>query len=195
MKNRVLWIVLLVIALIGVAAFSAWLTTQQRRQAEDLPPVVAEDTPIAEQPAENRREVVIYFAGSDGRLHGERSEIPAHDDPTRLANEVLTLLLAGPTQPSLMPALPTNVELGGVWLLDDGVAFVDLRLPEDQPIPSVGSAYEFTMLYSLVNTVSENVPGVTAVAPMWNGRQPLTFAGHIDTSEPIAPDRSMIATP
>ncbi len=33
----------------------------------------------------------------------------------------------------------------------------------------------------------ENVPGARSLVVLWNGRQPRTFGGHIDTSRPLLP--------
>jgi hypothetical protein len=41
--------------------------------------------------------------------------------------------------------------------------------------------------------VTESVPSVRSVALLWNGSQRLTFSGHLDTSRPLAADRSLVA--
>ena len=38
-----------------------------------------------------------------------------------------------------------------------------------------------------VNRVVQNGPGARSVVVLWNGRQPRTFGGHIDTSRPLLP--------
>ncbi len=51
------------------------------------------------------------------------------------------------------------------------------------------------MLYSLVNTVLLNTPEANRLVVLWNGRQPETFAGHIDTARPLAARPNLIAEP
>jgi hypothetical protein len=47
-------------------------------------------------------------------------------------------------------------------------------------------------VYSLVNSVALNVPAARRVALLWNGTQRQSFAGHLDTSRPLAPDPSLV---
>ena len=46
-------------------------------------------------------------------------------------------------------------------------------------------------VYSLVDTVVANVPQIQRVALLWNGTQRETFSGHLDTSQPLVPDRKL----
>ena len=61
---------------------------------------------------------------------------------------------------------------------------------------ALGTQDELLAVYSLVNTVALNhIEGVETVVLMWDGRQPETFAGHIDVSRPLSPDSGWVITP
>ncbi len=61
---------------------------------------------------------------------------------------------------------------------------------------ALGSEDELLAVYSLVNTVALNdIEGVGSVVLMWDGRQPETFAGHVDVSRPLMADTSWVITP
>jgi hypothetical protein len=92
----------------------------------------------------------------------------------------------------LVRPYPPEVKLGDVQLGADGTAFVDLRWPEHDDPPESGSTEEIQRIYSLVNSVAFNVPQATRVVLLWNGTQRLTFSGHIDTSRPLLPDRTLL---
>jgi hypothetical protein len=88
---------------------------------------------------------------------------------------------------------PPEVKLGGVELAADGTAFVELRWPDHDDPPESGSTEEIQRVYSLVDSVALNVPQVHRVVLLWNGTQRITFAGHLDTSRPLLPDRTLLA--
>jgi hypothetical protein len=88
---------------------------------------------------------------------------------------------------------PPEVKLGGVELSADGVAYIDLRWADHQDPPESGSTEEIQRVYSVVDSVALNVPQVNRVVLLWNGTQRTTFSGHLDTSRPLLPDRTLLA--
>jgi Sporulation and spore germination len=100
---------------------------------------------------------------------------------------------AAPNAAGLVGPLPPEVKLGDVQLSADGTAFVDLRWPDHEDPPESGSTEELQRVYSLVDSVALNVPQVSRVVLLWNGTQRVTFSGHLDTSRPLVPDRSLLA--
>jgi Sporulation and spore germination len=93
----------------------------------------------------------------------------------------------------LVRPFPPEVKLGSVELSADGTAFVDLRWPEREDPPESGSTEEIQRVYSLVDSLALNVPQVNRVVLLWNGTQRVTFSGHLDTSRPLLPDRTLLA--
>jgi hypothetical protein len=161
----------------------------------------------------------LYFPASGGGLRGERRELQVSEAPKDRIRKVLEALLAGPaaapaTAPrpgakgaaaaappaaalaglaGLVRPFPPEVKLGSVELSADGTAFVDLRWPEREDPPESGSTEEIQRVYSLVDSLALNVPQVNRVVLLWNGTQRLTFSGHLDTSRPLLPDRTLLA--
>jgi len=162
----------------------------------------------------------LYFPASGGGLRGERRELQVSEAPKDRIRKVLEALLAGPAAapataprpgatgaaaPAAPPAaalaepaglvrpFPPEVKLGSVELSADGTAFVDLRWPEREDPPESGSTEEIQRVYSLVDSLALNVPQVNRVVLLWNGTQRLTFSGHLDTSRPLLPDRTLLA--
>lgn len=136
----------------------------------------------------------LYFPDDAGNLSPETAQVAA--EPTELRiRRLAEALIAGPqdTTGVLHAPLPKETKVGGVLVLD-GVAYVDLHGENEGPPPAVGSMDEQMILYSLVDTIVLNTPGVERVVLLWNGSQRETFAGHFDTTRPLAADRSLIAT-
>ncbi len=144
----------------------------------------------------------LYFPANGGGLRAERRELLVSEDPKNRIRKVLLALLAGPSgapppatpnAAGLVRPLPPEVKLGDVQLSADGTAFVDLRWSDHEDPPESGSTEELQRVYSLVDSVALNVPQVSRVVLLWNGTQRVTFSGHLDTSRPLVPDRSLLA--
>jgi spore germination protein GerM len=145
----------------------------------------------------------LYFPAAGGGLRGERRELQVSESPKDRIRKVLAALLAGPAVAAaaaspagpagLVRPFPPEVKLGSVELSADGTAFVDLRWPEHEDPPESGSTEEIQRVYSLVDSLALNVPQVNRVVLLWNGTQRITFSGHLDTSRPLLPDRTLLA--
>jgi hypothetical protein len=136
--------------------------------------------------------VDLYFPAGDGGLGVERREIQTTRAPKDQVRHVVEALLAGPQANGLVRPLPREVAVGGV-VLAGNVAYVDLRWADHEDPPPGGSMAEMQTVYSLVNSIALNVPQASQVVLLWNGAQRLSFSGHLDTSQPLAPDRSLLA--
>lgn len=135
----------------------------------------------------------LYFPTHSGFLGVERRKMDLTGTPEEQIRLLVEALLAGPEEPGHDRAFAEGVTLAEVYAAEDGTAYVDLASPEAQEPPGTGSMHEMQIVYSLVNTVALNVPGVERVALLWNGRQRLTFAGHLDTSVPLAPQTELVS--
>jgi hypothetical protein len=122
-------------------------------------------------------------------LRVERRELQVTSAPKdRMRRIVETLLAPRPGQPRLFPE---GVALAGVQLSPEGTAYVNLVWEGHEEPPPSGSTEELQRVYSLVNSITTNVPEARQVALLWNGMQRPTFAGHLDTSRPLPPDATL----
>lgn len=212
-RSKKPWIIALVVVLAAGAA-GLWLGTRQRQApGEDADiattssqaPDTASDVPPAELVPGD-----LYFPGADGRLYPERRDLPA-GTPQERAQVLVEALLLGPAEGAasgLRAPLPPGTRIETVYLMGT-TAVLDLRPPEPAvsgtegpPTPaevrlrrlSYGSKQELLALYSLVNTVVLGVEGVETVQILWDGRQPETFAGHVDTTRPVAANPRYVAS-
>ncbi len=162
-----------------------------------LKPAPAGDDPADEtapdaSPEQELEAFSIYFPGADGRLYPEERGLPKREPAESIAL-LVEALLAGPSgSDDLRPPLPEGITLGRSYLLDDATVIVDLVSPDGAMI-TTGSRSEILMLYSLVNTVLLNVEEAERLVLLWDGRQPTTFAGHLDTTRPLTPKTELIA--
>ncbi|MEM8930270.1 MAG: GerMN domain-containing protein [Acidobacteriota bacterium] len=185
------WVTVAILA-VAVAALGIFFGQRSGDDPEE-PGIETPDAPVADEalvlePAE------LFFPGSDGRLHRHQQNLPAGDVRARAETLVRTLLEGpgGVVDGSLRPPLPDGTTLGGVHLID-GAAYIDLRSETLAGPPASGSLHELLTVYSLVNTLGLGLEGVERVVLLWNGAQPETFGGHLDTSRPLAPDTRWVA--
>ena len=136
--------------------------------------------------------VTFYFPGEGGSLYAEAHRVPPEEDVEKRIALLVETLLAGPEGGGLRSPLPEGVTLRRSYLLEDGTAVVDFASPEGAPPPASGSHEEMLRVWSVVNTVVLNIAEVDSLLLLWNGEQPLTFAGHVDLARPLAADPTIV---
>jgi len=136
--------------------------------------------------------VSLLFLGADGFLHAESREVQLPLAADGRVAAIVAALLAGPRTKGLVAPLPPGVTLGDAFVDPQGVAYVDLAAKDQPRPPSSGSELELLRIYSFVDTVLANEPRARSVVLLWNGVQPTTFAGHVDTSAPLLEDRKWV---
>lgn len=145
------------------------------QELSDFPP----DTPM--------REVVLYFASSDGEaLEAEVRSIPRQEG---IARATVNQLIAGPKADGLLPTIPAATILEDINI-KDGVCIVDFSEELSANHPG-GLKNEQLTVYSIVNTLSQ-FDSVNQVRILVDGKAVESLAGHVDVSEAMAPYESLI---
>lgn len=126
----------------------------------------------------------IYFASDTGtalRLFSEKLLLPQKDS-TKFA---LTYLLSGakPKDPNYTNLWPASSQLNSFSVSGD-LATVDITFEK----LNVGAEGENRALEQLSRTIATSNPQVTKVQFLRDGKTVETFAGHIDTTLPVAID-------
>ncbi|VFQ45703.1 GerMN domain-containing protein [Desulfoluna butyratoxydans] len=132
----------------------------------------------------------LYFAQRDGRfLTSEERTVSTTKDPWQLSQKIIAALIDGPERGSAR-TLPATTRLRALYITDPKVAVVDFsREIREEPM---GAASELLTVYSVVNSLAVNIPEIDAVRILIEGERAETLAGHIDISEPLAPDMLMV---
>jgi hypothetical protein len=184
--------VILALASLLVVATAVWLFRQRAEDAPQEPAVVAGAATTFAPAGEG---TMLLFPGADGLLHRELRDMELDGDVLARATQVVGALLEGPRTEGLLPLLPAGTELLQVIPGAPGVVYLDLRAPSDPMALAMGSRQELVTVYGLVDSLVLNVPGLSAVGFLWSGTQALSFAGHVDTTIPLAADTSLVAEP
>ncbi len=193
MNRRRMWILIAALVLVAGAAAVLWWMRSSVDGEGDAAIVEDREPAVDEGPsAEATQPCDLYFPSAGGRLYVEPRELRAAADVAARVTGLVEALIAGPQGASLRPPLPDGVTVGQVYLMDGGTVILDLESEEPAP-PSSGSLREMLTVYSLVNTVLFNVEEAEQLVLLWNGQQPSTFAGHLNTALPLLPNTRLVA--
>lgn len=144
-----------------------------------------QEGPEREAVPETVRVVTLYFGSSDGSsLVAEPREIEAGGNPSAGLRLVLEALLAGPVGEGAA-VFPEGVAVRAVYFTER-TAYVDFSRELVEGFTG-GSAGEYLLVASLVQTVCANFPEVDAVRVLVEGRDVDSIGGHLNVSGTLRP--------
>jgi hypothetical protein len=174
--------------MIGVSAMLAlalgmsvyvWHMRGRVRQAETQPEF---SHPVA-APVQGPTEQVTVFVAYDepGVLRAQAASIPLPAGRQERAQELLRALLGLYLDKSSSHPLGPGSEVREVYLVDPGLAVIDVNDAFADGHRS-GVLIEELTVASLVQTLASNIPGINRVKILVGGKERETLAGHADLS-------------
>jgi len=159
-------------------------------------PAQAETAVPAEAPSftseQNRREVSLFFQEADSEYLGaERRKIFLTTSLADQAKQIVVELINGPQEPGLLPTLPPQTSLRGLYLDRRGSAYVDLS-SEAADLHPGGTGEEIATIYSLVDSLIYNLPEIKRVRILINGEERETLKNHLDLRRDYRKDMSIV---
>jgi hypothetical protein len=151
----------------------------------------AEETPIG-----NGRTIraTLFYANETGdALVGVEREVLQADDPAEQARNILDRQFE-PAPPPLIQVVPEATRVRTVFLIEGGTAFVDLTGEVASTHPG-GSLDELLTVYAIVDALTVNLPSITRVQILVDGKEVDTLAGHVDLRRPLPANRALIRPP
>jgi uncharacterized SAM-binding protein YcdF (DUF218 family) len=176
-------LILGVAVLLAIVLSMGFYLRHMRRAAAEMQRVADDSRPIA-PPASGPTETVTLYVADDatGALHSQSEKIPLPGGRQQRAEELLRALLRIYQQPNSPHPLAPAADVRSIYLIDPGVAVIDLNAPfADQHRSSVLA--EQLTVNSLVETLAANVPGINRMKILVDGQSRETLAGHADLSE------------
>jgi hypothetical protein len=177
-RQTILWLVFL--ALVAVAmGILAWQLSQQ---AAPSGPAIADNRPVAPPVAGTRELVNLYVAYDDpGVLRLQPTTVPLPGERQQRAQELLRALLNIYLAKASPHPLAPEADIRSAYLIDPGIAVIDLNSAFADGHRS-GILIEELTIASMVQTLAENIPGISRVKILVDGRERDTLAGHADLS-------------
>ena len=193
LRARILLVILLV--LLGGGAF--YLRTLANRifiepaqHAEEAARAKLSAFALQSNKAPTQTATLYFPALEEGKLLAEPHPLAWAEADVDRVRQVILALAEGPHhfQGRL---LPTTLNVRAVFLASDGTAYLDLARDALGEFPP-GIQTETLAIYSLVDSISTNVPSVKKVQFLIEGQNVETLDGHADLTAAFVPDPSRI---
>jgi hypothetical protein len=126
----------------------------------------------------------LYFISEDGMsLVGVHREVPFGESVLEQARHIVDAQIAAAPAP-LAATVPSGTTLRMLFVTERGDAFVDLSV-EARTRHTGGALDELFTVYSIVNALTTNLPAITRVQILIDGKEVDTLAGHVDLRHPL----------
>jgi hypothetical protein len=174
---------LIAMAVLLVAVLGLSLYALHMRKVATATPSASTDARLLGPPITGPTErVTLYVAhDDDGTLRAESAQIPLPSGRQQRAEELLRALVSLYLERSSPHALGSGADVRSVFLVDPGVAVIDLNSAFADTHRS-GVLVEELTVASLIHTISANTPGILKVKLLVDGKERETLAGHADLS-------------
>ena len=154
-------------------------------------PVAAAPAPAPPAPAGRKIKARLFYVSEDGtRLASVERDIAYGEGAVEQAREIVAAQIAPVVEP-LVSAVSPGTTLRAVFLTQSGEAYVDLSRELMTAHPG-GTLNELLTIYTIVNALTVNLPAVTSVQVLVDGKEVETLAGHIDLRQPLPKNLSWI---
>lgn len=180
---------LLALALALTAAAAGLSCRNEGEVAVPPPPPPTPPVQNVELPA---RPVRLWFEAESRRLAPETRELALPASDGEALKPLLKALLEKTDEADSKP-VPVGIEVRAGYLLPDGTAIVDLGGPLFAGGWKTGSDAEVMLIYSVVQTATDNLPSIRQVQILLNGHPADTLAGHVSIEHPLRPIPSLVA--
>jgi len=190
-RSRLIPVALL--AAVAAGSIGAWVSVTVRRRIA-RPSTVASTPAASSATAAPGRKIKarLYYVSTDGtKLTGVDREVSYAEGAAAQAQEIVSAQLTAVPAP-LVSAIPPATTLRALYLNEKGAAFVDLSKDVSTAHPG-GSQNELLTIYSIVDALTANLPAITSVQLLVDGKEVDTLAGHIDLRKPLQKNLGIIA--
>jgi spore germination protein GerM len=120
----------------------------------------------------------------------EKRYVIKENDAAAQTKEIVKALLEG-SKAGLVNTFPTGVVLIDVKVGDAGIAFVNFSKNLIKKYQG-GSTAEMATIYSLTNSITQNIPSIKKVKILVEGKELSSIKGHISTQKAFSPDLELI---
>lgn len=170
-------------AVLVAAALTLTIYAWHVRKTVVRAPITAVDTrPLAPPVSGPTEQVTLFLAhDEDGTLRPEAAHIPMPSGRQQRAEELLRALLSRYLEKDSTHVLGPGSEVRSVFLVDPGIAVIDLNSAFADTHRS-GVLVEGLTVASLIHTITANIQGILRVKILVDGKDRDTLAGHADLS-------------
>jgi len=153
-----------------------------RKTVAATPAAPVDTRPLAPPVTGPTEKVVLYVAqDDDGTLRAQPAQIPMPSGRQQRAEELARALISLYLEKNSPHVIGAGTEVRSVFLVDPGVAVIDMNGAFADSHRS-GVLVEELTVASLIHTITANTPNILRVRILIDGKQRETLAGHADLS-------------
>ena len=128
---------------------------------------------------------LLFYVTDDGaELQGSSQEVLYGATPAEQARRIIEAQIQPPPAGRLT-AIPPGTAIRSVFVGSKGDAYVDFS-PDIRTAHPGGSLNEALAVFTIVNALTSNLPGITSVQILVDGKEVDSLAGHIDLRHPLS---------
>ena len=145
------------------------------------------------EPAPQGRKITahLFYVAEDGaRLTSVERDVAYGEGTVEQARAIIAAQLA-PVGAPLVSAVPPGTAIRALFVTPQGEAYLDLTSEVVEAHPG-GSLNELLTVYTLVDALAANLPAISAVQLLVDGKEVDTLAGHIDLRRPLVKNLSLV---
>ncbi len=171
------------VAVLLAAALGLSIYAWHVRKTVAATPVAPVDTrPLAPPVTGPTEKVLLYVAqDEDGTLRAQPAQIPMPSGRQQRAEELARALISLYLEKNSPHVIGPGTEVRSVFLVDPGVAVIDMNGAFADSHRS-GVLVEELTVASLIHTITANTPNILRVKILIDGKERDTLAGHADLS-------------
>jgi hypothetical protein len=174
------FLIAMAVMLVSVLGLTVYVV--HMRQIAVTPAASSDTRPLAPPVSGPTERVTLFVAhDEDGSLRAESAQIPLPSGRQQRTEELLRTLVSLYLDKSSTHNLGSGSDVRSVFLVDPGVAVIDLNSAFADTHRS-GVLIEELTVASLIHTISANTPGILKVKILVDGKERDTLAGHADLS-------------
>ena len=171
-------VTVLLAAVLGLSIY-AW---HVRKTVAATPAAPVDTRPLAPPVTGPTEKVALYVAqDDDGTLRAQPAQIPMPSGRQQRAEELARALISLYLEKNSPHVIGAGTEVRSVFLVDPGVAVIDMNGAFADSHRS-GVLVEELTVASLIHTIPANTPNILRVKILSDGKQRETLAGHADLS-------------
>jgi len=190
MSLRVWWLAFLggLAVLVLIAISIARMYAPPRAAPSEAPVTSAPTTPKETA----HITATLFFGAADGQsLAPMRRDVALAESVVEQGRQIVTAQLTEMAPAPYVSVIPAGTMLRAFYVTERGDAFVDLSSDIIRGHPG-GSLNELLTVYAIVNAVTANLPAVTRVQILIDGKEADTIAGHVDLRRPLTRNDSLV---
>jgi spore germination protein GerM len=133
----------------------------------------------------------LFYVTEDGmKLTSVERDVAYGEGTVEQAKSIIAAQIAPVAEP-LVSAVPPGTTLRALFVTPQGEAYLDLTGEVVKAHPG-GSLNELLTVYTLVDALAANLPAISAVQLLVDGKEVDTLAGHIDLRRPLLKNLALV---